>query len=65
MILIYDELFKENFSFFCNFNFLIFIINYYQNHKDEFLFLNNISFFNVLCYNNSLFFLSYLQKQLY
>ena len=39
---------KKIFPFFVISIFLIFIINYYQNHKDEFLFLNNISFFNVL-----------------
>ena len=41
------KILKKIFPFFIISIFVFFIVNYYQNHKNDFLFLNNISFINI------------------
>jgi uncharacterized membrane protein YbhN (UPF0104 family) len=41
------KILKKIFPFFIISIFVVFIVNYYQNHKNDFLFLNNISFINI------------------
>ena len=41
------KILKKIFPFFIISIFVVFIVNYYQNHKNYFLFLNNISFINI------------------